>query len=54
MHAEMQKGGGGTAETWLDMRALDKGKYIVIWKQEDGQWKLHRDIFNSSMPPPGS
>jgi ketosteroid isomerase-like protein len=34
-------------------QALDKGKYIVIWKQEDGQWKLHRDIFNSSMPAPG-
>jgi uncharacterized protein (TIGR02246 family) len=33
-------------------RALDKGKYIVIWKQEDGQWKLHRDIFNTSMPAP--
>jgi len=34
-------------------QALDKGKYIVIWKQEGGQWKLHRDIFNSSMPAPG-
>jgi len=33
-------------------QALDKGKYIVIWKQEGGQWKLHRDIFNSSMPAP--
>jgi uncharacterized protein (TIGR02246 family) len=33
-------------------QVLDKGKYIVIWKQEDGEWKLHRDIFNSSMPPP--
>jgi uncharacterized protein (TIGR02246 family) len=32
---------------------MDEGKYIVIWKQEDGQWKLHRDIFNSSMPAPG-
>ena len=31
-------------------QVLDKGKYIVIWKQEEGQWKLHRDIFNSSMP----
>jgi uncharacterized protein (TIGR02246 family) len=29
---------------------LDAGKYIVIWKREDGQWKLHRDIFNSSKP----
>jgi uncharacterized protein (TIGR02246 family) len=34
-------------------QVLDNGKYIVIWKQEDGQWKLHRDIFNTSMPPPG-
>lgn len=29
---------------------IDRGKYIVIWKQVDGQWKLHRDIYNSSMP----
>lgn len=27
---------------------MDQGKYIVIWKQEDGQWKLHRDIWNTS------
>ena len=31
---------------------IDKGKYIVIWKRENGQWRLHRDIFNSSMSPP--
>jgi uncharacterized protein (TIGR02246 family) len=34
-------------------QVLDKGKYIIIWKREHGQWKLHRDIFNSSMPAPG-
>jgi uncharacterized protein (TIGR02246 family) len=34
-------------------QVLDRGKYIVIWKGEGGQWKLHRDIFNSSMPAPG-
>jgi len=28
----------------------DKGKYIVIWKLKDGQWKIHRDMINSSMP----
>ncbi len=28
---------------------IDTGKYIVIWKQEDGKWKLHRDIWNTSM-----
>jgi uncharacterized protein (TIGR02246 family) len=35
-------------------QTLDRGKYIVIWKRQDGQWLLHRDIFNSSLPPPGS
>jgi uncharacterized protein (TIGR02246 family) len=30
----------------------DKGKYIVIWKRDaEGRWKLHRDIWNSSLPP---
>jgi uncharacterized protein (TIGR02246 family) len=31
----------------------DRGKYIVVWKKRKTGWKLHRDIFNSSMPPPG-
>jgi ketosteroid isomerase-like protein len=30
---------------------LDYGKYVVIWKQDKREWKLHRDIFNSSRPP---
>ena len=29
---------------------IDKGKYIVLWKKEDGKWKLHRDISNSDLP----
>lgn len=29
---------------------LDDAKYIVIWKRENGEWKLHRDIFNSNRP----
>jgi uncharacterized protein (TIGR02246 family) len=37
-----------------EQQALDQGKYIVVWQQEDGQWKLHRDIFNSSMPAAGA
>jgi ketosteroid isomerase-like protein len=32
-------------------KEFDKGKYIVLWKMEDGKWKLHRDIFNSDRPP---
>lgn len=32
-------------------KEIDKGKYIDLWKMEDGKWKLHRDIFNSDNPP---
>ena len=31
---------------------MDTGKFIVIWKQVDGEWRLHRDIFNSNLPVP--
>jgi len=31
-------------------QSMDKGKYIVVWRQEGGSWKLYRDIWNSSMP----
>jgi uncharacterized protein (TIGR02246 family) len=34
-----------------DGAVMDEGKYIVIWKQEDDQWKLSRDIWNSSQSP---
>jgi uncharacterized protein (TIGR02246 family) len=30
-------------------QVLDQGKYIVIWKRDGDQWKLHRDIWNSSL-----
>lgn len=30
---------------------LDRGKYLVVWKRDGDQWKLHRDIFNSDSPP---
>ncbi|MBM4174528.1 MAG: DUF4440 domain-containing protein [Ignavibacteria bacterium] len=33
-----------------DGTQLDKGKYIVLWKKENGKWKLHRDISNSDLP----
>ena len=31
-------------------KLVDKGKYLVLWKKEDGVWKLYRDLFNSDMP----
>jgi uncharacterized protein (TIGR02246 family) len=34
-------------------KQADHGKYIVVWKREQGQWKLHRDIWNTSTPAAG-
>jgi ketosteroid isomerase-like protein len=34
-------------------QVIDEGKYIVIWKQEAGQLKVHRDIWNSNRPASG-
>jgi uncharacterized protein (TIGR02246 family) len=28
----------------------DQGKYIVVWKNDGGTWKLHRDIWTTSQP----
>ena len=28
----------------------DQGKYIVVWKNDQGAWKLHRDIWTTSQP----
>lgn len=33
-----------------DGTVVDNGKYIVLWKKEDGKWKIHRDSFNSDAP----
>ncbi len=32
-----------------DSQQLDRGKYVVVWKQRAGQWKLHKDIWNTSL-----
>lgn len=34
-------------------QVLDRGKCITIWKQEDGQWRWHRCIWNSSTSTSG-
>lgn len=31
---------------------LEKGKFIVLWKAENGVWKMHRDVWNSDDAPP--
>ena len=53
------EGHGGTAHelealTFFDASGakIDEGKAIVIWKKVGDDWKLHRDIFSSNLPPP--
>lgn len=33
-----------------DGKQVDQGKYLVLWKKEDGKWKIFRDCLNSDMP----
>lgn len=34
-----------------DGKVADQGKYVVVWLKENGQWKLHRDIWNTNLAP---
>jgi ketosteroid isomerase-like protein len=31
--------------------SIGRGKYLVVWKRENGAWKLHRDIWNMDSGP---
>ena len=33
-----------------DGKVADHGKYCVVYKQENGQWLLHRDIWSTNLP----
>ncbi len=55
LEVESQRGTAqeiGTYETLdADGNVIDHGKYVVIWKKRDNAWKLHRDIWNTSVAP---
>ena len=41
----------GTYELVADGGVVaDSGKFIVIWKRVDGNWRIHRDMINTSRP----
>jgi ketosteroid isomerase-like protein len=41
----------GHAQLFLaDGTSVDTIKYILIWKQVNGEWLLHRDMWNSALP----
>ena len=31
--------------------SVDKGKFIALWKKEEGKWKLFREIWNTDLVP---
>lgn len=33
----------------IDGETVDEVKFIEIWKQEDEEWRIHRDIWNSNI-----
>ncbi len=44
----------GTYEVSDGNQIVDNGKYLVVWRQENGQLKIYRDIWNSDRPPQAS
>jgi ketosteroid isomerase-like protein len=41
----------GAVELFVDKNiSVYKGKFIIIWKQENDQWKMYRDIWNIDTP----
>jgi uncharacterized protein (TIGR02246 family) len=55
----LEKFGSGSTATEVGVyemhdkagKGVDHGKYLVLWRKVNGAWQLHRDIFNSSVPP---
>lgn len=41
----------GQVSLYAGENKVDECKYIVLWKNVDGKWHLHRDIFNSNLAP---
>lgn len=43
----------GTYEMALPDESEDRGKYVVVWVKEDGEWRIAADMFNSNLAPDG-
>ena len=43
---------GTFTATDADGASIGEGKYVEIWRHVDGEWQMHRDIWNSNLPLP--
>ena len=41
---------GTFTATDADGATIGEGKYVEIWRHVDGEWQMHRDIWNSNLP----
>ena len=48
-HGAMAHEVGNYTMLAADGKEIDRGKYLVIWKRDGNVWKLHRDIWNTSI-----
>ncbi len=44
----------GVASIYVKDAMVGEEKYIVLWKQEEGKWKIFRDMTNSNSPAPAA
>lgn len=42
----------GEVAIFVGDQMVGKEKYLVVWHKVNNQWKLHQDMFNSSLPKP--
>ena len=50
--AERYRRGGEESQPAGGEPVTDIGKYVVIWKRQGDDWKLHIDIWNTNSPLP--
>ena len=42
----------GTLTTFDDNgKEKDQSRYLIVWKREESEWRIHRDIVNSELAP---
>lgn len=41
---------GGYTRRRGDGSTFDRGKYMVVWKRVGDEWRIHRDMFSTSVP----
>ncbi|MCG8580078.1 MAG: DUF4440 domain-containing protein [Bacteroidales bacterium] len=51
-HGDMAQEHGTYKYFTPDKEMVDHGKYVVIWEKDGEQWKIAKDIWNSSLPMP--